>query len=101
MNREQVESFMDAVLSDDQVIRSLSSEERKRAFEAMKNNSQPHIAKEMQKFGLKGMFGISDEHREKVSVSMKASWAKRKAMAQEALDKKADNARELGLSYDY
>ena len=76
MNRQQIEEFM-GELSIGRVIRRLPSEDRRRVFEQLVATTPEFSAKQFQMFGLKGSFGLSDQHRENISIGIKKSLEKR------------------------
>ena len=76
MNRQQIEEFM-GELSIGRVIRKLPSEERRRVFQQLVATSPEFSAKQFQMFGLKGSFGLSDQHRENISIGIRRSLEKR------------------------
>lgn len=82
MNRQQIEEFM-GELSIGRVIRKLPSEDRKRVFQQLVETAPEFSAKQFQMFGLKGSFGLSDQHRMNISAGIKRSLEKRKAQRHE------------------
>jgi len=82
MNRQQIEEFM-GELSIGRVIRKLPSEERRRVFQQLVATAPEFSAKQFQMFGLKGSFGLSDQHRMNISAGIRKSLEKRKAQRHE------------------
>ena len=82
MNRQQIEEFM-GELSIGRVIRRLPSEDRKRVFQQLVETAPEFSAKQFQMFGLKGSFGLSDQHRMNISAGIRRSLEKRKAQRHE------------------
>jgi hypothetical protein len=82
MNRQQIEEFM-GELSIGRVIRRLPFEDRKRVFQQLVETAPEFSAKQFQMFGLKGSFGLSDQHRMNISAGIKRSLEKRKAQRHE------------------
>jgi hypothetical protein len=76
MNRQQIEEFM-GELSIGRVIRKLPSEDRKRVFQQLFETAPEFSAKQFSMFGLKGSFGLSDQHRENISIGIRKSLEKR------------------------
>jgi hypothetical protein len=76
MNRQQIEEFM-GELSIGRVIRRLPSEDRKRVFQQLVETAPEFSAKQFQMFGLKGSFGLSDQHRMNISAGIRRSLEKR------------------------
>ena len=76
MNRQQIEEFM-GELSMGRVIRRLPSEDRKRVFQQLVETAPEFSAKQFQMFGLKGSFGLSDQHRMNISAGIRRSLEKR------------------------
>ena len=76
MNRQQIEEFM-GELSIGRVIRKLPSEDRKRVFQQLVETAPEFSAKQFQMFGLKGSFGLSDQHRMNISAGIRRSLEKR------------------------
>ena len=82
MNRQQIEEFM-GELSIGRVIRKLPSEERRKVFQQLVTTAPEFSAKQFQMFGLKGSFGLSDQHRMNISAGIRRSLEKRKAQRHE------------------
>jgi hypothetical protein len=82
MNRQQIEEFM-GELSIGRVIRKLPSEERRQVFQQLVATAPEFSAKQFQMFGLKGSFGLSDQHRMNISAGIRRSLEKRKAQRHE------------------
>jgi hypothetical protein len=78
MNQQQIEEFM-GELSIGRVIRRLPSEDRKRVFQQLVATAPEFSAKQFSMFGLKGSFGLSDQHRLNISAGIRASLAKKRA----------------------
>jgi hypothetical protein len=76
MNRQQIEEFM-GELSIGRVIRKLPSEDRKRVFQQLVETAPEFSAKQFQMFGLKGSFGLSDQHRMNISAGIRRSLEKK------------------------
>lgn len=79
MNKEQIEEYM-GELSIGQVMCKLPSEERKKLFQQMVETAPDFSAKRFSLRGLKGSFGLSDQHRKNISAGIKASLAKKGAL---------------------
>jgi hypothetical protein len=79
MNREQVEAYMDALLGMGPTMCRLAPVPRRQFFVEQRDTQPLHIRREMYNHGLKGTFGLTNAHRENISVALKAAWAKRKA----------------------
>jgi hypothetical protein len=78
MNQQQIQEFM-GELSIGRVIRRLPSEDRKRVFQQLVATAPEFSAKQFSMFGLKGSFGLSDQHRLNISAGIRASLAKKRA----------------------
>lgn len=93
MNRTQIENYMSTLETMGRVMAQLSPPERRKLFAQHYDTQPDYISSQFHVRGLKGTFGITDAHREKVSIALKASWAKRKAQsaALQALNHLGDN----------
>ena len=76
MSRPQIEEFM-GELSIGQIIRRLPSEDRRRVFQQLVETAPEFSAKRLSMFGLRGSFGLSDQHRENISIGIRKSLEKR------------------------
>ena len=76
-NKTNIEEYF-VELERGHIVAALSSENRKRLFNHLVNTSPEFSSKQFHEHGLRGTFGLSISHREQISISMKASWAKRK-----------------------
>lgn len=78
MNKYEIETYMDDILQAGLVMQNLGGDERRRAFDALKESAQG-IAKDTYfNHGLKRTFGLSNQHRVLISQSMKLRWQQRK-----------------------
>lgn len=78
MNMQQIEEYINA-LKVGKIMRKLPSAERRKAFEQLLLTSPDFSAKQFHCSGLKGAFGLDDQHRQKISAGIRASLAKKKA----------------------
>lgn len=76
-NKTNIEEYF-VELKRGHIVAALSSENRKRLFGHLINTSPEFSSKQFHEHGLKGTFGLSNFHREQISISIKSSWAKRK-----------------------
>ena len=77
MTKTDIEAYM-ADLDRGRGIRKLPSDVRKQLFQHLIATSSEFSAKRLHERGLKGTFGLSSLHRERIVAGIKASWAKRK-----------------------
>jgi hypothetical protein len=79
MTRTEIEAYF-ADLNRGRGISRLPSDVRKQLFQHLIATSTEFSAKRFQERGLKGTFGLSNLHRERIAAGIKASWAKRKGV---------------------
>ena len=78
MLKGEIETYMDDILQSGLVLQNLAGQERRRAFENLKQSAQGIAKDTYLNHGLKRCFGLSNQHRGLISQSMKLRWQQRK-----------------------